>query len=175
MHLTRCIFSPFFHHHSNQRIAHTAAMATFSNDYLPPEGFFETRDALFESINAYAKPRGYAFTTQRSIRGPNGFSRVFFACDRSRRPPSSPDRDRQRKTTTRMTNCPFPVLAKESSEGWTLKHRQDHRTEREPSAFEVVEAMRAKRPSQCTACGEIGHRRTSRVCPKRYSDIVRLD
>ena len=48
-------------------------------------------------------------------------------------------------------------------------------TEREPSAFEVVEVTRAKRPSQCTACGEIGHRRTSRVCPKRYADIVRLD
>ena len=130
MHLTRPIFSPLFHHSSHQfsqRIAHTAAMATFSDDCLPPEGFFETREALFESINAYAKPRGYAFTTQRSIRAPSGFSRVFFACDRSRRLPSSPDQDRQRKTTTRMTNCPFSVLARESSEGWTLKHRQDHR------------------------------------------------
>ncbi|KAL2259431.1 hypothetical protein VTK26DRAFT_6895 [Humicola hyalothermophila] len=34
-----------------------------SNDCLPPEGFFETREALYQSINAYAKPRGYAFTT----------------------------------------------------------------------------------------------------------------
>jgi hypothetical protein len=51
-------------------------------------------------------------------------------------------------------------------------------TKREPSAFEVVEATqatRAKRPSQCTACGKIGHIRTSRVCPKRYSDIVQID
>jgi hypothetical protein len=51
-------------------------------------------------------------------------------------------------------------------------------TKREPSEFEVVEATqatRAKRPSQCTACGAIGHRRTSRVCPKRYSDVVRID
>ena len=47
-------------------------------------------------------------------------------------------------------------------------------TKREPSTFEVVEATRAKRPSQCTACGEIGHIRTSRVCPKRYLDIVRV-
>ena len=51
-------------------------------------------------------------------------------------------------------------------------------TKREPSAFEVVEAtqaIRAKRPSQCTACGEIGHTRTSRACPKRYSDIIQVD
>ena len=48
-------------------------------------------------------------------------------------------------------------------------------TKREPSQFEVVEAAQAKRPSQCTACGEIGHRRTSRACPKRYSDIVKID
>ena len=48
-------------------------------------------------------------------------------------------------------------------------------TKREPSEFEVVEAMQAKRPSQCTACGEIGHRRTSRACPQRYSDIVQIN
>ena len=102
-------------------------MATFLDDCLPPEGFFETRDALFELINAYVKPRGYAFITQRLIHGPSGFLRVFFVCDGSRRPPSSPDQDRQRKTITRMTNCPFLVLAKEFSKGWTLKHRQDHR------------------------------------------------
>ena len=98
-------------------------MATFPDDCLPPEGFFESRQALFESINAYAKPRGYAFTTKRSTRERNGFFSVIFACDRSRRLPSSPERDRQRKTTTRITNCPFSVLARESSEGWTLKHR----------------------------------------------------
>jgi hypothetical protein len=48
-------------------------------------------------------------------------------------------------------------------------------TKRTPSEFEVVEATRAKRPSQCTACGEIGHIRTSRACLKRYSDIVQID
>ncbi|CCF33606.1 hypothetical protein CH063_05762 [Colletotrichum higginsianum] len=38
-------------------------MATFLDDCLPPEGLFESREALIESINAYVKPRGYAFTT----------------------------------------------------------------------------------------------------------------
>src|SRR6266566_845950 len=41
-------------------------------------------------------------------------------------------------------------------------------TKREPSEFEVVEVVRAKRPSQCTACGEIGHIKTLRVCPQCY-------
>ena len=99
------------------------AMATFPHDYLPPEGFFESRQALFESINTWAATRGYAFTTQRSSRERNGYLKIFYACDRSRRPPSS--RERQKKTTAQMTNCPFSILAKESSESWTLKHRPD--------------------------------------------------
>ena len=48
-------------------------------------------------------------------------------------------------------------------------------TKREPSEFEVVEATRAKRQSQCTACGGIGHIRTSRACPQRYIDIVKIE
>jgi len=39
-----------------------------AKNYLPPEGYFESREALFVSINAWAKSRGYEFTTQRSIR-----------------------------------------------------------------------------------------------------------
>ena len=101
-------------------------MASFPDDCLPPEGYFESRKALFESINSWAKLRGYAFTTQRSTKVKNGTSRVIYACDRSRDPPSSSVK-RQRKTTTRKTSCPFSVLAKESSDGsWALKHRPDH-------------------------------------------------
>ena len=101
----RSVVFRYFHPKKSDSIAHTAAMATFSDDCLPPEGFFEIRNALFELINAYAKPRGYIFTTQRSIHGPSGFSRVFFACDRSCRPLLLPDWDRQRKTITCITNC----------------------------------------------------------------------
>ena len=106
----------------------STTMATFPDDCLPPEGFFESRNALFKSINSYTEPRGYAFTTQRSIYETNGFLKVYYVCDRSRRLPSLDDlREGKRKTTTRMTNCPFLVLAKESSEGWTLKHRPEVR------------------------------------------------
>jgi hypothetical protein len=47
-------------------------------------------------------------------------------------------------------------------------------TKREPSQFEVVEAAARPRraPSQCTACNAVGHTRTSRACPLRYSDIL---
>ncbi|KAL2020520.1 hypothetical protein VTK56DRAFT_8320 [Thermocarpiscus australiensis] len=148
-------------------------MATFPDDCLPPEGFFETRETLYQSINAYAKPRGYAFTTQRSIRDANGFSRVFFACDRSRRPPSSPERDRQRKTTTRMTNCPFSVLAKESSEGWTLKHRpgvrfaiHNHEPSVHPSTHPIHRQLSSDTP-QLAALSDAG------LAPKEIQTVVR--
>lgn len=50
-------------------------------------------------------------------------------------------------------------------------------TRREPSSFEVVEAQmaqrqRSKAPSKCTACHTVGHTRTSRQCPLRYSEIL---
>jgi hypothetical protein len=99
-------------------------MATFPDDCLPPEGFFESRQALFESINAYAKPRGYAFTTAKSTTEKTGRTTVTYACDRSRRQPDDKRvRQGKRKTTTRMTECPFSVFAKETPEGWALKHR----------------------------------------------------
>ena len=117
-------------------------MATFPDDCIPPEGFFESRKALFESINLYAKPQGYAFITRRSTWEKNGHLSVVFACDHSRQLPS--EGTSRRQTTTRMTEYPFSVLAKESSEGWTLKYRHDvlhtshnHELSLHPSAHPV--------------------------------------
>ena len=147
-------------------------MSAFTDDCLPPIGFFESRQALFESINAYAKPRGYAFTTKRSTREKNGFLSVIFACDRSRRLPSSPGRYRQRKTTTRMTDCPFSVLARESGEGWTLKHRlgqqyatHNHEPSSHPSAHPVHRQLsRTPRLENLSNAG---------LAPKEIQTIVR--
>ena len=118
-------------------------MASFPDDCLPPECYFESRNALFEAINSWAKPRGYAFITQRSTKEKNGTSTVIYACDRSRHPPSSLV-ERQRRSTTRRTNCPFSVLAKELSDGWALKHRpnqsfstHNHQPSQHPSAHPV--------------------------------------
>ncbi|KAL2255175.1 hypothetical protein VTK26DRAFT_3928 [Humicola hyalothermophila] len=48
MHLTR----PPSYACDTIAIAITNAMAIFPDDCLPPEGFFETREALYQSINA---------------------------------------------------------------------------------------------------------------------------
>jgi hypothetical protein len=39
---------------------------SFTEDCLPPEQEYESRDALFKAINDWAAHRGYAFTTGRS-------------------------------------------------------------------------------------------------------------
>ena len=147
-------------------------MATFADDCLPPEGHFESRKALFESINAWAKPRGYAFTTQRSTKEKNGSSTVIYACDRSRNPPSS-SAERQKKTATRKTNCLFSVLAKESlsDNTWALKHRLDHRfsthnhkPSQHPSAHPVHRQLST---SQLTSLSNAG------IAPKEIQTLVR--
>uniref|UniRef100_A0A093XPL6 Uncharacterized protein n=1 Tax=Talaromyces marneffei PM1 TaxID=1077442 RepID=A0A093XPL6_TALMA len=78
----------------------------FSSDILPPEGDFNSRNAVFDYVNSWAKPRGYAFTTGKSSKTSNGRVKVFFACDR---------------------NKPPPMVAKESLDGttWVLRHRPD--------------------------------------------------
>ncbi|KAK6850482.1 hypothetical protein PG987_000116 [Apiospora arundinis] len=100
----------------------------FPSDCLPPEGEYESRDALFKAINAWAAPRGYAFTTGKSTMEKTGRRTVIYSCDRSCRPPSA-TKERRRKTTSRGTGCEFSVLAKESLDKtkWTLRHRPDKR------------------------------------------------
>ena len=113
------------------------ATATFPDDCLPPEAVYESREALFKAINSWAKTRGYAFSTQRSTKEKNGKLTVIYACDRSQKSPTTPI-SFQRRTTTRKTNCPFSVLAKESSNTWVLKHRPDQRFSQhnhEPSQY----------------------------------------
>ena len=118
------------------------AQAVFPDDVLPPEGVYESRASLLAAINAWAKPRGYAFTTGKSTKTPNGRVRVVFACDRNKQPPSA-SVERKRRTSSRMTGCKFSVLAKESLHGasWVLSHRtgqeysqHNHPPSQDPSA-----------------------------------------
>jgi hypothetical protein len=104
------------------------AQATFPDDVLPPEGTYDSREALLAAINKWAAPRGYAFITGRSSRSTSGRQIITYACDRWCRPPSV-SKDRQRKTTTRGTNCRFSIIAKESLDKatWSLRHRPDSR------------------------------------------------
>ncbi|KAF5703902.1 transposase [Fusarium mundagurra] len=104
------------------------AQATFPDDVLPPEGTYDSREALLAAIKKWAAPRGYAFITGRSSRSTSGRQIITYACDRWCRPPSV-SKDRQRKTTTRGTNCRFSIIAKESLDKatWSLRHRPDGR------------------------------------------------
>lgn len=100
----------------------------FSDDVLPPEGEYESRDATLKAINAWAAPRGYAFINGRSTKEKSGRQTVTYLCDRRSKPPDT-STQRKRKTTTRATGCEFSVLAKESLDKttWALKHRSDLR------------------------------------------------
>ena len=50
---------------------------------LPPEAQYPSKEALFEAIQAWAKPRGYAFTIGRSTkREGSGRIKVIYTCDR---------------------------------------------------------------------------------------------
>jgi hypothetical protein len=118
------------------------AQAVFPDDVLPSEGTYDSRESLLAAINSWAKPRGYAFTTGKSSKTPNGRVKVVFACDRNKLPPSTLI-ERKRRTCSRGTGCKFSVLAKESLDGtsWVLSHRQgqqyalhNHPPSEDPSA-----------------------------------------
>jgi len=64
------------------------SLASFSDDSLPSEGEYESRDILFEAINAWAKTRGYAFTTGRLTREKSGKLTIIYSCDCYCKPPS---------------------------------------------------------------------------------------
>ncbi|KAG6980171.1 Misshapen-like kinase 1 [Fusarium oxysporum f. sp. albedinis] len=102
-------------------------MDQFPEDCLPPEHTYASRDDLFQAINDWASPRGYAFVTGRSNKSKSGRLTVYFTCDRARRPPSA-SRSRVRATCTRSTLCPFSVIAKElpDASGWVVRHRSDN-------------------------------------------------
>ncbi|KJZ68317.1 hypothetical protein HIM_12292 [Hirsutella minnesotensis 3608] len=102
----------------------------FPADCLPPEGEFDSRDALFAAINAWAAPRGYAFTTGRSRKKAKGRPTVTYACDRAGRPGAHRGQgdkpmEQKRQTSTRITGCQFSINAKQDPEGanWHVKHR----------------------------------------------------
>jgi hypothetical protein len=146
---------------------------TFADDCLPPENIYSSRQAVFEAINAWARTRGYAFTTGKSTTEKSGRCTVTFACDRGRRPPNN-QADRQRRTTSRVTSCPFSVLAKESSDGsWALKYRPDARFSihnHEPSQHPVAHPIH-RQLSQGTS--QLATFSNAGLAPKEIQTLVR--
>lgn len=96
---------------------------------LPPEGQFDSREQLRASINAWAAPRGYAFTTVTTETSRK--RTVTYACDRAGRPGAHTSKGskvvprRRRQRSSRAVGCQFSINAKESLDKtrWYIEHR----------------------------------------------------
>jgi hypothetical protein len=91
---------------------------------LPPLATYPSKDALFEAIQDWAKPRGYAFITSRSKRLESGRHKVFYACDR-RATIRNLNTIRIRETQTRGSGCQFSIIGVELQGGlsWEVRYR----------------------------------------------------
>jgi len=147
----------------------------FPDDILPPEGDYDSRKALFDSINSWAISRGYAFTTGKSVRTSNGRVKIFFACDKNKAPPSA-SADRIRRTTSQRTGCLFSVVAKESFDRttWTLRHRPDSKFSKHnhpPSTEPSVHRSHRQLPEEDIAV--IGDLTTAGIAPRDIRAYIR--
>src|ERR1700733_12819326 len=79
---------------------------------LPPLATSPSKEALFEAIQSWSKPRGYASTIGRSTRRKDGRQKVNYTCDRC--PPIRQQIQGIRKTQSRGTGCLFSIIAAET-------------------------------------------------------------
>lgn len=96
--------------------------ASFPDVCVPPEAEYQSREELVKAINTWAAARGYAFIARRSATKSSGRKIVTYACDRSWPAEVSTGNESKRKTTTRGTSCPFPILAKDSLDKMTWSY-----------------------------------------------------
>jgi hypothetical protein len=94
---------------------------------LPPVGHYPTNDALFEAIQLHAKRSGYCFIKLRSTKKGTRTT-VTYGCDRYGKPPAPKDgevRQRQRKHSSRRTDCQFSILGVQLKDGagWEIRYR----------------------------------------------------
>lgn len=153
----------------------TQNRTSFVDDCLPPEEKYESREALFQSINAWAAPRGYAFINGRSTKERSGKQTITYTCDRRRNHPII-QRERRRKTTTRTTGCEFSVLGKDSLDKttWTVKHRSDkrfcvhnHEPSWDPTAHPIHRTLSKEGASQVATLTNAG------IAPKGIRTYIR--
>ena len=93
---------------------------------LPPLATYPSKEALFEAIQSWSKPRGYAFTVSRSKRIHDRRQKVYYTCDRSYLHTDT-QTEHIRETQTRGLGCPFQVVALETPLGWEVKYRPEAR------------------------------------------------
>lgn len=93
---------------------------------LPPLAAYPSKEALFEAIQSWSKPRGYAFTIGRSTRRKDGRQKVNYACDRC--PPIRLPIQGIRETQSRGSGCPFSIIAAETPTfEWEVRYRSEAR------------------------------------------------
>jgi hypothetical protein len=109
-------------------ITHSNMNSGFPDDVLPPESDYDSRKAVFDHINSWARPRGYAIITGRSSKTSNRRVKVTFTCDKNKALPSTLANQIHR-IASQQTECLFSVIAKESLDRtiWTLRHCPDQK------------------------------------------------
>jgi hypothetical protein len=91
----------------------------------PPLATYLTKEALFEAIQTWSKPWGYAFMVIRSRRISDTRQKVYYGCNRSNPLPNT-QIERIRRTQTRGLECLFQVVAFETlSLGWEVRYRTE--------------------------------------------------
>ena len=128
---------------------------------LLPEAQYSSKEALFEAIQAWAKPRGYAFITGRSKkREGSGHTKVVYTYNRRERPSLVPTREHIRNMSSRGTGCPFLVIAYKLPwhQGWELKHRPKYKFSiynHAPSPHPSIHPSYRHMPSQTQAITQV--------------------
>ncbi|XP_031255320.1 probable bifunctional methylthioribulose-1-phosphate dehydratase/enolase-phosphatase E1 2 isoform X2 [Pistacia vera] len=85
----------------------------------PPVRAFQTREDLLKHVRDFALTQGYMISIKDSSRD----RYVSVSCDRGgvyRKRLKTGENMRQRKTPSRLTNCPFKVVGKEDHDVWAL-------------------------------------------------------
>jgi malonate-semialdehyde dehydrogenase (acetylating)/methylmalonate-semialdehyde dehydrogenase len=85
----------------------------------PPAGTFQTREELLKHVRDFALSQGYMV----SIKDSSKERYVTISCDKGgvyRKRLKNGENMRQRKTASRLTNCPFEVVGKKDDDLWML-------------------------------------------------------
>ncbi|XP_052177379.1 probable bifunctional methylthioribulose-1-phosphate dehydratase/enolase-phosphatase E1 2 isoform X2 [Diospyros lotus] len=102
----------------------------------PPMGTFQTREELLKHVRDFALAQGYMV----SIKDSSKDRYVTIACDRGgvyRKRVKTGENMRQRKASSRLTNCPFEVVGKKDDDLWVLSIKHgEHNHEPSKSKYD---------------------------------------
>ncbi|KAA6409642.1 MAG: hypothetical protein FRX48_06254 [Lasallia pustulata] len=99
--------------------------ASSSMSLRPPStnDTYLTLSAILKAVNQHGKDQGYALVKRRTKQKKGAIHAAYLRCDKGgKRRERLPLRDskRRRKTSTRMTDCPFEAVARLQEGVWIL-------------------------------------------------------